>query len=140
MICLNQKWETEMSKLINSSIFTAITGALILMGCDGKKPAAKTDIMPTVKKESKVDVKKDVEMEKCFIKKGDVGFIKEYKADCESADSKDCTATNKAGDPTAWILVPKGQCDKINMNNFEGVSEKIKAKIDLDALKAALEK
>lgn len=121
-----------MSKL-NSSIFTAVTGALVLMGCDGKKPTEP-------KAAAKADVKKEVEMEKCVVKKGDVGFIKEHKADCKSAEGEGCAGTNKAGDASAWIFVPKGQCEKINMNNFDGVAEDIKAKIDVEALKAALEK
>ena len=79
-----------MSKL-NSSIFTAVTGVLVLISQEAKAES----------------------MEKCVVKKGDVGFIKEHKADCKSAEGEGCAGTNKAGDASAWIFVPKGQCDKI---------------------------
>lgn len=69
-------------------------------------------------------------MEKCSVTdKEGRGLIKARKADCASANSS-CAGGNKAGDPLAWILVPKGQCEKINAGDFSGVSQKIKDKIE----------
>ncbi len=69
------------------------------------------------------------DMEKCKIVKDGKGLIKEHKADCGTS-SHDCGGKNKAGDPESYIMVPKGQCDKINKGDFSGVSEDIKAKIE----------
>jgi hypothetical protein len=41
---------------------------------------------------------------------------------------------NEAGDPNAWIMVPKGECDKINEGDLSGVSDDIKAKIETDGM------
>lgn len=74
------------------------------------------------------------EMEKCKIVKDGKGLIKEHKADCAS-NGNSCAGANKAGDPEAWIMVPKGECDKINNGDFSGVSDEIKAKIDMEESK-----
>lgn len=69
-------------------------------------------------------------MEKCVIlDKNGRGLIKAHKADCASATSS-CAGQNKAGDPNAWILVPKGKCKQINEGNYEGLSKKVKDKIE----------
>ncbi|MDQ2994136.1 MAG: DUF2282 domain-containing protein [Pseudomonadota bacterium] len=66
--------------------------------------------------------------EKCKVVKHGKGLIKANTSDC--ADSiHACAGQNKAGDPEAWILVPKGQCKKINAGDFSGVSADIKRKI-----------
>jgi uncharacterized membrane protein len=73
------------------------------------------------------------EFEKCTVIKNGKGLIKEHKADCKGA-SHSCAGQNKAGDPESWISVPKGQCDKINKGNFEGIDPKIKDKIESDKI------
>jgi uncharacterized membrane protein len=70
------------------------------------------------------------DMEKCQVVKNGQGLIKEHKADCASASSHSCAGQNKAGDPESWIIVPKGQCAKINAGDFSGVSPGIKDKIE----------
>lgn len=71
----------------------------------------------------------DVEKEKCKVVKDGKGLIKEGKGQCETSQYS-CAGHNKAGDPEAWIYVPKGQCDKINLGDFSGVSPDIKEKIE----------
>ncbi len=68
-------------------------------------------------------------MEKCKVvdSKGK-GMILEHKGNCAS-NSGSCAGHNKAGDPEAWIMVPKGECDKINKGDMSGVSDEIKAKL-----------
>ncbi|MFK7967559.1 MAG: DUF2282 domain-containing protein [Rickettsiaceae bacterium] len=70
-------------------------------------------------------------MEKCraLDSKG-VNIIKEHKADCASKTSS-CAGHNKAGDSDAWILVPKGDCDKINKGDFSDISKEIMDKLDV---------
>ena len=57
------------------------------------------------------------------------GLIKAGKADCASENSS-CAGQNKAGDPTAWILVPKGECAQINKGDFSGVPKVIEDKVE----------
>ena len=53
-------------------------------------------------------VAKPPAMEKCY------GVVKAGKNDCGSAGSNACAGQSKRDDdPAAWILVPKGTCDKI---------------------------
>ena len=74
----------------------------------------------------------DGEMEKCkVVDENGKGLIKEHKADCATKNSS-CAGHNSKGDPEAWILVPKGECDKINKGDFSGVDDKIKDKIEMD--------
>lgn len=70
------------------------------------------------------------DMEKCKVvdAKGK-GLIKEHMTDCASKNGS-CSGSNKAGDPEAWIMVPAGECEKINKGDFSGVSEEVKAKIE----------
>lgn len=71
-------------------------------------------------------------MEKCkVVDENGKGLIKEHKTDC-ATESNSCAGHNKAGDADAWIMVPEGECDKINEGDFSGVSEEIKAKIEMD--------
>ena len=70
------------------------------------------------------------EMEKCSVVKDGKGLIKEKKADCKGS-SHSCAGQNKAGDSESWILVPKGQCDKINAGDFSAVGQDIKDKIEV---------
>jgi len=71
-------------------------------------------------------------MEKCkVVDENGKGLIKEHKADCASKNNS-CSAHNKAADAEAWILVPTGECDKINKGDFSGISEEIKDKIEMD--------
>lgn len=65
------------------------------------------------------------DMEKCkVVDATGKGLIKEHRADGASA------GTNKAGDPEAWIVVPAGECEKINRGDFTGVSDEVKDKIE----------
>ena len=71
------------------------------------------------------------DMEKCkVVDKNGKGLIKAHKADCNAAPSHSCSGQNKAGDALSWIMVPKGQCAKINAGDFSGVSQDIKDKIE----------
>jgi uncharacterized membrane protein len=45
--------------------------------------------------------------EKCY------GVTKAGKNDCQTASSACAGTSKKDGDPSAWIYVPKGTCDKI---------------------------
>lgn len=48
------------------------------------------------------------DLEKCY------GIVKSGKNDCASSNSNACAGQDmKDGDPNAWILVPKGTCQKI---------------------------
>ena len=70
-----------------------------------------------------------VDMEKCnVVDKNGKGLIKETKADCKTSTTS-CAGHNKAGDPEAWITVPKGQCDKINAGDFSGVDMSVKDRV-----------
>ena len=68
-------------------------------------------------------------MEKCkVVDENGKGLIKEHQAHCASVNNS-CAGTNKDGDAEAWILVPEGECDKINKGDFSGVSEDVKDKV-----------
>lgn len=68
-------------------------------------------------------------MEKCkAVDSEGKSIILEHKADC-AGKSSSCAGQNKAGDPEAWIMVPKGECDKINKGDLSGISDEIKAKL-----------
>ncbi len=70
------------------------------------------------------------EMEKCqVVDKNGKGLIKAHKTDCKAAGHS-CAGQNLAGDTTAWIMVPKGECTKINAGDFSGVNQNIKDKIE----------
>lgn len=75
-------------------------------------------------------------MEKCkVVDENGRGLIKEHKAACATAKNS-CSGHNKAGDADAWIMVPKGDCDKINAGDFSGVSDDIKDKIEMNDMEA----
>lgn len=69
------------------------------------------------------------DMEKCKVVKDGKGLIKEHKADCKGS-SHSCAGQNKAGDAESWIMVPNGQCAKINAGDFSGVGQDVKDKIE----------
>jgi len=70
------------------------------------------------------------EHEKCkVVDKDGKGLIKAGKADCAGSGNS-CAGTNKAGDPNAWIMVPKGKCADINQGNFADLPDSIKDKIE----------
>ena len=74
-------------------------------------------------------------MEKCkVVDSNGKGLIKEHKTDCASKNNS-CAGHNKAHDAEAWIMVPKGECDKINKGDFSGVSDEVKEKIDMKDMK-----
>ncbi len=75
-------------------------------------------------------------MEKCSVlNKDGKGLIKEGKGQCGGNGSDHtCAGQNKANDPTAWIMVPEGECAKINMGDVSGVSDDVKNAIELDKL------
>lgn len=70
-------------------------------------------------------------MEKCHVTdKNGKGLIKAGEGQCASKNGKNaCASHNADNDPTAWIVVPKGECVKINRGDFSGVSDDIKHKI-----------
>ena len=70
-----------------------------------------------------------LEMEKCQVVKDGKSLIKEHKADCKSKNHS-CAGQNVAGDAESFILVPTGQCAKINAGDLSGVDEHIKDKLD----------
>jgi uncharacterized membrane protein len=71
----------------------------------------------------------DADMEKCKVVDAEgKGLIKEHKGDCAGA-ANSCAGHNKAGDPEAWIMVPKGDCAKINAGEHDGISDEIKDKL-----------
>lgn len=72
---------------------------------------------------------KMADMEKCKVVKDGKGMIKEHKGDCKTSKAS-CSGNNTAGDPEAWIMVPKGECDKINKGDFSSVSQDVKDKIE----------
>lgn len=69
-------------------------------------------------------------MEKCQVIKDGKGLIKAGKGACKTA-SHTCAGENKDGDVDAWIMVPKGQCDKINSGDMSEVSQDIKDKLNV---------
>ncbi len=74
------------------------------------------------------------EMEKCkVVGKDGKGLIKEFKGACNTS-THSCAGQNKAGDPEAWILVPEGECAKINAGDTSGVAPSVREKLDLVAL------
>ncbi len=78
-------------KNINTTLITtAITGALALGMYSGISQAAEK-----------------VEMEKCY------GVVKAGKNDCQTAASSCAGTAKKDGQKDAWILIPKGTCEKI---------------------------
>ncbi|MDA0939157.1 MAG: DUF2282 domain-containing protein [Proteobacteria bacterium] len=74
---------------------------------------------------------KEIEIEKCRIVKNNKGLIKAGNADCATS-AHTCAGKNGNEDIDAWIIVPKGECEKINNGDFSGINNKIKSKIDID--------
>lgn len=82
------------------------------------------------------------EMEKCrVVNKDGYGLIKEGHGECaakaikvgqDNFEAFSCAGNNPKNHPDAWIMVPKGQCEKINTGDFSGVSDKIKDKIEMN--------
>lgn len=73
----------------------------------------------------------EADMEKCKpVNAQGKNIVKEHKADCAS-EGRSCAGHNKAGDNEAWILVPKGDCAKINKGDFKDISQEVKDKIDM---------
>lgn len=70
-------------------------------------------------------------MEKCVVlNKDGKNIIKEHKSECKTA-LHSCAGQNPANEKDAWILVPQGQCKKINADNFSGIEADVKDKLDL---------
>ena len=73
----------------------------------------------------------EANMEKCkAVNSQGTNIIKEHMADCAGGPAS-CAGHNQAGDPEAWILVPKGDCAKINAGKFSGISKETMDKLDL---------
>lgn len=68
-------------------------------------------------------------IEKCQVIKNGKGLIKAMKADCATT-SHSCAGQNKADDPDSWIMVPKGQCIKINSGDLAEINQVIKDKLE----------
>jgi len=75
------------------------------------------------------------DMEKCrAINSEGVGIIKAHQGQCGTS-SHSCSGKNEAGDPEAWILVPNGECEKINNGDFSGLTSEMKSKLDMKLVK-----
>lgn len=73
-------------------------------------------------------------MEKCTVTDSDgKGLIKAHQGACQTPTSS-CSGQNTAGDPNAWILVPTGECQKINSGDLSGVDQSIIDKIEVSGL------
>lgn len=72
----------------------------------------------------------DEAMEKCSVVKDGKGLIKANKADCKT-QAHSCAGQNAAGEIDAFIVVPAGQCMKINQGDFTGVDQTIVEKITI---------
>lgn len=70
----------------------------------------------------------DPAMEKCSVVKDGKGLIKANKADCKT-QGHSCAGQNPDGEIDAFIVVPAGECIKINQGDFSGVDASIKEKI-----------
>lgn len=71
--------------------------------------------------------------EKCSVVKDGKGLIKSHKSDCKTARHS-CAGQNPEGEVDAYIIVPAGECIKINQGDFSGVDEKIIDKIEANSL------
>ncbi len=73
-------------------------------------------------------------MEKCAVvdAKTGKGLIKAHKAECNTA-LHGCAGRNPSGEKTAWILVPKGMCARINQDvnagNMEALPPDVRANV-----------
>ena len=76
----------------------------------------------------------DKAMEKCSVVKDGKGIIKAHKGDCKTA-AHSCAGQNTDGEVDAFIIVPAGECIKINQGDFSGVDAKIKEKLEEPAKK-----
>lgn len=73
-------------------------------------------------------------MEKCTVTNADgKGLIKAHQGACQTPTSS-CSGQNTAGDPNAWILVPTGECQKINAGDLSGVDQSVIDKIEVSGL------
>ncbi|MBS0289262.1 MAG: DUF2282 domain-containing protein [Proteobacteria bacterium] len=72
----------------------------------------------------------DQGVEKCSIVKDGKGLIKESKGDCKTM-AHSCAGQNPAGEIDAFIIVPAGECVKINKGDFSGVKPKVMEKIEV---------
>lgn len=72
----------------------------------------------------------DQAMEKCSVVKDGKGLIKANKADCKTSGHS-CAGQNPSGEIDAFIVVPAGECIKINQGDFSGVDASIKEKIEI---------
>lgn len=95
-----------------STIFSAITAAIALSAGAAFASAS------------------TAEMEKCMPMMDGKGLIMEHKADCKTS-SHSCAGQNQAGDPMSWIMVPKGDCAKINAGDFKNVDPSVLAKLEM---------
>jgi uncharacterized membrane protein len=68
------------------------------------------------------------EMEKCIATVNGKSLIKEHKADCNTPHYS-CAGKNAENDQYAWIIVPKGECAKIKIGDYSGLSKKVKEKL-----------
>ncbi|MFI4954461.1 MAG: DUF2282 domain-containing protein [Gammaproteobacteria bacterium] len=74
-------------------------------------------------------------MERCNVVKDGKGMIREHKGDCKASnpEKNSCAGQNSAGEPEAWIFVPKGECAKINMGDCSGISQESRARLEATA-------
>ena len=73
----------------------------------------------------------ETEMEKCkVVDKDGKNIIKAGKNDCKTSGHS-CAGNGKAMDSEAWVMVPKGQCDKVNKGDWSGLDQATKDKLDM---------
>ena len=72
--------------------------------------------------------------EKCSVVKDGKGIIKAHKGDCKTAGHS-CAGQNPEGEVDAFVVVPAGECIKINQGDLSGVEEKVKDKLELSGKK-----
>jgi uncharacterized membrane protein len=71
----------------------------------------------------------DDSMEKCTVVKDGKSLIKAHKGDCKGTNHS-CAGQNAAGEADSWIIVPKGDCSKINSGDYTGMSPSIRDKVE----------
>jgi uncharacterized membrane protein len=109
----------SLSKALSSAI------SLAVISITASAAATQTNTTPTPNPYSMDN------MEKCQVIKNGTGMIKAHKSDCRAASGKSsCAGQNGPGEKEAWIFVPKGQCEKINMGDCSGILPETRARLE----------
>jgi len=100
-----------------TNILTAIAAVIALSSATSFAEATASSAIPAGQEQCKV------------LDSEGRGLIKENRADGTTSNPN--PGQNQAGDPEAFILVPEGQCAKINAGDFTGVGPDITDKIEV---------